>query len=719
MLSTSSTTRRPRLRTSSATKGRLRLVVVQALVLSLFVTLFARLWYMQVLGGEAYQAQAAEQSIRELVVQPARGLIVDDMGRPLVANRTSWVVSLDRTMLHKMSQDEQATLLGRLSKAVDVPAKKIEARTLLCGEAGSVAGTCWNGSPYQPVPVAEDVRQQVAVSIMEQQEDFPAVLVESQNVRAYPSPYGINAAHVLGYLSPITEAELDEAKAENDTSVHGASVVGRAGLEKEYDRYLRGLPGYKRVAVDSMGRVLGDSGEIQGRVGDTLVTSIDARVQAVVEQQLEQTIKTARKTFDKVTHKNYVADSGAVVVMDAKNGRVVAMSGAPTYDPKVWVGGITSKQLGRLYSAKADNPLLFRATQGQFAPGSTWKPLMTTGALNNGFSPSTRLDCSSGFQVGNRWFKNYESASYGMIGFDRALQISCDTFFYRVGYRFWQKYGTDEGDVNAKDPLVKTAKLYGFGKPTGVDLPGEAGGRIADRHWKKAYWEANKGYYCKIGRRPGNDFLHVFAREFCAEGYAYRAGDAVNYVIGQGDTLVTPLQSARAYAALANGGTLYEPRVAKAIVGPNGKVIREIKPAKVGKVKLSSKSLEYVDQALLGTAKTGTTAWKFIDFPLDKVRIRSKTGSAEVHGKQSTSWVASYDKNYVVLMMVTQAGTGSGTSGPAVRKIWEALYGVKGMKVDTAKAALPDARTPTGLPVFAEDGEILPPMARAEKGKKR
>ena len=716
---TSSTPRRPRLRTSSATKGRLRLVVVQALVLSLFVTLFARLWYMQVLGGEAYQAQAAEQSIRELVVQPARGLIVDDMGRPLVANRTSWVVSLDRTMLHKMSEDEQATLLGRLSKAVDVPARKIETRTLLCGEAGSVAGTCWNGSPYQPVPVAEDVRQQVAVSIMEQQEDFPAVLVESQNVRAYPSPYGINAAHVLGYLSPITEAELDEAKAENDTSVHGASVVGRAGLEKEYDRYLRGLPGYKRVAVDSMGRVLGDSGEIQGRVGDTLVTSIDARVQAVVEQQLEQTIKTARKTFDKVTHKNYVADSGAVVVMDAKNGRVVAMSGAPTYDPKVWVGGITSKQLGRLYSAKADNPLLFRATQGQFAPGSTWKPLMTTGALNNGFSPSTRLDCSSFFEVGNRWFKNYESASYGMIGFDRALQISCDTFFYRVGYRFWQKYGTDEGDVNAKDPLVKTAKLYGFGKLTGVDLPGEDSGRIADRHWKKAYWEANKGYYCKIGKKPGNDFLHVFAREFCVDGYAYRAGDAVNYVIGQGDTLVTPLQSARAYAALANGGTLYEPRVAKAIVGPNGQVIREIKPAKVGKVKLSSKSLEYVDQALLGTAKTGTTAWKFIDFPLDKVRIRSKTGSAEVHGKQSTSWVASYDKNYVVLMMVTQAGTGSGTSGPAVRKIWEALYGVKGMKVDTAKAALPDARTPTGLPVFAKDGEILPPMARAEKGKKR
>jgi penicillin-binding protein 2 len=722
MVSTGPTARgggsnRPRLRAPSATKGRLRLIVVQALVLTLFVTLFARLWYMQVLGGEAYQAQAAEQSIRELVVQPARGLIVDDMGRPLVANRTSWVVSLDRTMLHKMADDEQATLLGRLSRAVDVPVKKIAAKTLLCGEAGSVAGTCWNGSPYQPVPVAEDVKQQVAVSIMEQGEDFPAVLVEAQNVRAYPSPYGINAAHVLGYLSPITSEELDEAKADDDTSVHGASVVGRAGLEKEYDKYLRGLPGYKRVAVDSMGRVLGDSGEVQGRPGDTLVTSIDARVQGVVEQQLEQTIKTARKTLDPVTGRNYVADQGAAVVLNAKNGRVVAMTGAPTYDPKVWVGGISSKQLSKLYSPKGGNPLLSRATQGQFAPGSTWKPVMTAGALSHGFSPSTRLNCSSAFQVGNRSFKNYESGSYGSIGFDKALQVSCNTFFYRVGYSFWQRFGTDVSDVKAKDPLVAEAKSFGFGKPTGIDIPGEASGRIADRSWKLAYWKANKHYYCKIGKKPGNDFLHRFAREFCVEGYAYRAGDAVNFAIGQGDTMVTPLQLARAYAALSNGGTLWEPRVAKAVVDPEGKVIREIPPKKASTVPVSKKDLAYIDRALEGTSKTGTMSWRLIDFPLDKVKIRSKTGSAEVYGKQSTSWVVSYDKQYVVLMMVSQGGTGSGTSGPAVRKIWEALYGVNGMKVNTDRAALPGAKPPLGLPVFAKDGEILPPIAKPAKGK--
>ncbi len=708
-----------KVRATSAKKGRLRLVVVEALVLTLFVTLFARLWFLQVLGGESYQAQAAEQSVRELVVQPARGLIVDDMGRPLVANRTSWVVEVDRTMLHKMSDPQQHRLLTRLARVVHVPYRKIRARTLLCGEPGSVAGTCWNGSPYQPVPVAEDVKQQVAVSIQEQSENFPAVLVDAQNVRAYPSPYGVNAAGLLGYLSPITSEELAQAKKEHDSSVHGASVVGRAGMEKEYDKYLRGYPGYKRVTVDSMGRVLGDSGEVKGRVGDTLVTSIDAKVQSVVEKQLARTIKTARRTYDPVTHKNYVADSGAVVVLNAKNGRVVAMAGSPTYDPSVWSGGITSKQLQRLYSAKARYPLLFRPTQAQLAPGSTWKPIMTAGAFGDDMGPHTRLDCSSGFQVGNHWFKNYESESYGIIDFSRALQVSCDTFFYRVGYHMWKKYGSDESNVHAKDPLVAEAKKFGFGKPTGIDLPGEASGRIADRKWKLAYWKANKSYYCKLGKKPGNDFIHVFAREFCVDGYTYRAGDAVNFSIGQGDTMVTPLQSARAYAALANGGTLYEPRVAKAVVSPSGKVIRRIPPKVAGHVKVPQRGLEYIDRALLGTAKTGTTSWKFIGFPLDKVHIRSKTGSAEVYGKQSTSWVASYDKQYVVLMMVTQAGTGSGTSGPAVRKIWEALYGIHGMDVNKKKAALPGATPPARLPVFAKHGEILPPMARAVDRRKR
>ena len=698
-------------------KSRLRLIVVQALVFSLFATLFARLWFLQVVGGEDYQAKAASQSIREIVVQPDRGLIVDAQGRPLVANRSAWVVSIDRTVLGKLSDDEQRTLVRRVARAVDLRPAAIRARLLNCGDAGARPGKCWNGSPYQPVPVATDVPQNVALRILEQGEDYPAVVATQQSLRSYPEPYGVNAAHLLGYLSPITESELDAAEADDDVSVNGASQVGRAGVEKSYDRWLRGMPGYQRVAVDSMGRVLGQDSLDTGRPGDTLVTSIDARVQSVVEKQLAQTIKTARQTMDPVTDRHYVADSGAAVVMEAKTGRIVAMASQPTYDPGVWVGGITKKELAHLYSEKAGTPLLSRATQGQFAPGSTWKPVMTAGALTHGFSTDTRLDCSSAFQVGNRAFKNYESGAYGFIGFDKALEVSCNTFFYRVGYDYWRRYGSDVDDVNAKDPLVSEAKTFGFGKETGIDLPGEASGRIADRKWKRAYYESQKDYYCKLAKKPpkdASDFLRRFAREFCIEGYAYRAGDAVNFAIGQGDTIVTPLQLARAYAALSNGGTLYEPRVGKAVVDPEGRLVRQIKPKVQAKVGVPQKVIDYIDTALQGVTRQGTMAWRMGGFPLDTVKIRSKTGSAEVYGKQSTSWVASYTKDYVVVMMVSQGGTGSGTSGPAVRAIWESLYGVDGEKVDSARSAIPGVVAGKGLPVFADDGAILPPRRSKE-----
>jgi len=699
-------------------RSRLRLVVIQALVFALFATLFARLWYLQVVSGEEYTAQAASQSVREVVVQPQRGLIVDAQGRPLVANRTSWVVSVDRGVLAKMPDAEQAKVLRRVAKVTGLDVGRIQRTLLTCGAEGSKRGVCWNGSPIQPVPVAVDVPQPAALRVLEQPEDFPAVIAEQQSLRAYPRPFGINLAHVLGYLSPITGDELDASDQDGDRSVNGASVVGRAGVEKQYDAWLRGMPGYSSVDVDSMGRVIDDGarGErsIPAQAGDTLVTSIDAKVQSVVEQQLAGAIATARQTYDEVTHKNYVADSGAAIVMEADTGRIVAMASQPTYDPEVWVGGVSQKQLKDLYSEKAGMPLLGRATQGQFAPGSTWKPIMSVGALNNGFHTTDRLDCSSGLQVGNRWFKNYESASYGLIGFDQALQLSCDTFFYRVGYRFWQQYGSDETDVDAKDPLVQEAKDFGFGSRTGIDLPGEAAGRIADRPWKRAYWKAMRSYYCsmdKEGTAP-NDFLELFAHEFCLEGDHYRAGDAVNFAIGQGDTIVTPLQLARAYAALSNGGTLYEPRVAKAVVSEDGTVLRRIAPKVAGHVHASRESMRYVDTALLGTPKVGTLAWRFHDFPLDKVHIRGKTGSAEVYGKQSTSWVASYDENYVVVMMVSQAGTGSGTSGPAVRAIWESLYGIRDGSVRPAQAAIPGTTPPDGLPTFAEDGSILPPSRK-------
>jgi penicillin-binding protein 2 len=502
--------------------------------------------------------------------------------------------------------------------------------------------------------------------------------------------------------------------------------VGRAGVEKEYDKWLRGMPGYTSVAVDSLGRELGDTKQVPAQPGDTLVTSIDAKVQSTAEQALSNAIQTARATYDPVTHKNYVADSGAVVVMDAKTGRVVAMASEPTYDPGEWVGGISQKQLDQLYAKKSNNPLLSRATQGQFAPGSTWKPFMTTGAITDGLPTDQHFTCGPGLQIGNRYFKNYESESYGSITFAEALQVSCDTFFYQVGLHFWNKYGSDPTNANAKDPLAAAAKTFGFGKPTGIDLPGEASGRVGDRQWKASYYRAMKGYYCTMDEKgtAKTPFLKLFAHEFCLQGNYFRQGDAANFTIGQGDTMVTPLQLARAYSALANGGTLYQPTVGKAIVSADGKVLEQIKPKVVRHVDVSKKAIDYVNTALLGTMVphsgwNGTLAWKFNGFPEGQLKVRGKTGSAEVEGKQSTSWVATYNKDYVVLMVVTQAGTGSGTSGPAVRKIWESLYGVQGAEdstqtVDPAKAAIPGVTPPKALPTFAQDGSILPPARKGD-----
>ena len=277
--------------------SRTRLVVVQVLVVSLMATLFARLWYLQVVSGDSYQAQAAENAVRDVTVQPQRGLIVDAMGRPLAASRQSWVLSVDRTALGELSGARRSDMLHRVAAMSGVPYAEIRDRLALCGEPGAPPPPrCWNGSPYQPVPVAEDVPERVAVEVLERSEDFPALIAERQTVRDYPSPFGVNAAHVLGYLSPITGDEYDRATAHDDPTLTGNSLVGRSGVEREYDRWLRGTPGTDQLGVDSLGRVLGQEGSSAPVPGDTLVTSIDARVQAAVERELRATIQAARQT---------------------------------------------------------------------------------------------------------------------------------------------------------------------------------------------------------------------------------------------------------------------------------------------------------------------------------------------------------------------------------------------------------------------------------------
>ncbi len=687
---------------------RARLIILQVLILSLVVTLFGRLWYLQIRQGDEFTKAATSNNVRQVVTPAVRGSILDDKGRPLVANRTTLVVSASRTELLKQP-DKGNAVLERLAGILGIPADEVKMKVRLC-ERG-VPQPCWNGSPYQPIPIMQGATTEQALAIMEHREDFPGITAEPTAVRAYPGPEGVNAAHTLGYLSPVTDDELAKQKEEGKNELQRSDQVGRSGLERTYDADLRGKAGVTGLAVDNVGRVTGTVSETPSVPGNHLVTSIDARVQAVAEQQLQEALLRARGTFDAGnTKRNFAGDSGAVVVMDVKTGRIVAMASAPSYDPNVWVGGISKQDYEALTSPKAGVPLMPRAIQGQFAPGSIFKVISTSAAAENGYGLKSNYPCPSSITVGGITFNNLESASYGDISLARALEVSCNTVYYGLSYDMWLKMGGLKGKTH---PMVDMARAYGLGAPTGIDIPGEVPGRIVDQSVRRAEWEENKDNWCRLSNDPkitGQEKL-VY-HENCLDGWQFRAGDAVNFAIGQGETLVTPLQMARVYAAIANGGTLWEPTIGKAVVSPDGRVVREIQPEVSNKLPISPQTIGYLQNALKGVSVNGTARGVFAGWPMDKLPIGAKTGTGSVQNKQSTSWFATFGgpadgPQYAVVMMVSQGGTGSGTSGPSVRKIYDALFGVdeKG-NIDPAKALMP--APPTTLPKINPDGTVAP-----------
>ncbi|GAA3805845.1 penicillin-binding protein 2 [Streptomyces phyllanthi] len=693
--------------TGRTPRVQIRLVIIQILVVSLLGTLGGRLWYLQIREGEAYAKEASGNHVQQVVDPAVRGSILDARGVPIADNETRLVVSASRTDLLKMDDDGKA-VLTKLAGVLGMKPKEVMNKVRLCDS--KTPQPCWNGSPYQPIPITDEATAKQALQIRERSEDFPGITAEPQAVRRYPAPGKANTAQVLGYLSPVTDEEIQQAQ--NTSSPYLRSdQVGRSGLERQYDKQLRGKAGVTRYEVDNLGRVIGQAEADPAHPGSNLVTSIDARVQRIAEYELNEAMKEARKQLDRNTGVNYKADSGAVVVMEAKTGRVVAMASNPTYDPNAWVGGISGKDYATLTGKKSNYPLLNRAIQGQSAPGSIFKVVPTAAAINAGYSFNGPYECSSSYALGGQVFKNFESKGYGPISLGRALEVSCDTVFYRLSHEEWKRDGGTKPKKNANDWFYKTAHQFGLGDETGIDLPNEVTGRIPDRQWKKDYWKANKDVWCKTGKKDGS-YAERIAYENCLEGNRLRAGDSINYSIGQGDTLVTPIQMATIYAAISNGGTLYDPAVGKAVISADGKNVQEIKPKSHGKLPMTKQTRDEIDDALAGVATRGTAAWRFTGWPQDKIPMHAKTGTAEVYGKQTTSWFATYTKDYSIVMTISQGGTGSGASAPAVRKLYNALYGVsEDGKIDKKKALLPTPQK--NLPKIESDGSIDAPKVAA------
>ncbi|WP_282794766.1 penicillin-binding protein 2 [Streptomyces sp. CC224B] len=695
--------------TGRTPRVQIRLVVIQILVVSLLLTLGGRLWYLQVRNGAEYAEEASGNHVQQVVQPAVRGEILDARGVPLADNQTRLVVSASRTELMKMKDDGKA-VLAKLAGVLGMSVKDVADKVRLCDS--KTPQPCWNGSPYQPIPITDEATPKQALQIRERSEDFPGITAEPTAVRRYAAPGKANTAQVLGYLSPVTDEEIEKAK-DTDSPFLRSDQVGRSGLERTYDKQLRGKAGVTRYEVDNLGRVMGKAKSDKAEPGSNVVTSIDARVQAAAEYWLNDAMKKARQEFDRNTGENYKADAGAVVVMENKTGRVIAMASNPTYDPNAWVGGISGKDYAKLTGKKSNYPLLNRAIQGQAAPGSIFKVIPTTAAVNAGYEFHGSYPCPSSYSIGGQVFKNFESQGHGNITLGQALEVSCDTVYYKLSHDEWRKDGGNKPKKDPKDWFYRTAHQFGLGKETGIDLPNEVTGRVPDRQWKKDYWKANKDAWCKQGKK-GGDYAERIAYENCLEGMKMRAGDSVNYSIGQGDTLVTPIQMATIYSAIANGGTLYNPTVGKAIISPDGKRIEEIKPRAHGRLPMDAALRKDIDGALADVATKGTAAWRFGGWPQDKIPMHAKTGTAEVYGKQTTSWFATYTKDYSIVMTISQGGTGSGASGPAVRQIYNAMYGLDDEgNQDLKKALLPAPQK--SLPKIQPDGSINAPKVKPFK----
>jgi penicillin-binding protein 2 len=693
-------------------RSRLRLFVLRVLVVSLLATLVGRLWYLQVLAGDTYAKAAANLSTRDIVTASSRGQILDDMGRPLAQNRTALVVAVDRVKLLRQ-KDHGNAVLHRLAGVVKVPYAQLVRRITPCGPG--VPKPCWNGSPYQPIPVTDRANTEMAVRIMEQHERFQDVYAETQALRTYPQPGGANAAHLLGYLRPVTLADLQKEHSK-DIQIHGSDLIGATGLEASYDSYLRGQSGLQVVSVDAGGDITGTLSETPPVAGNNVVTSLDANVQRVLEQSLANAMKSARSRTDKNTGSHYKGDSAAGAVIDVRTGHVVAMASLPTYNPNIWVGGISQKDFDALGNAKAGQPILDRATNGQFAPGSTFKLITTAGVVKEGRATfNGTYFCPGALKVGNSTKHNFEGEFGGHIGLHQTIVESCDTVYYQFAIDDWLH---DQSLIRAHKKPVEAvqnmARSFGLGRPTGIDLPTDLPGLIEDRAQKLKDWNnyVRKNACAGARTRPKGSYLQRIDQENCTDGYVFREGDQANFDIGQGTVLVTPLQLAVAYEALVNGGKLVSPRLGKAVLSPSGQLVKPITCPVVGRLPVAQSTLDDIMSAMYDVprAKKGTAKGAFAGFPFGQYAIGGKTGTADVAHKQPTSWFASFGgpkgqaPQYVVVTMVTQGGQGASTAAPAARAVWDGIYGL-----EHHKAALRGGTTPRALPVIAPDGTVHPP----------
>lgn len=673
--------------TDDAPQRPLRLTLLASVVLLFVLALLSRLWFLQILAGARFDELTQDQAVRLVYTEAPRGEILAAGGEPLVGNRAAPTVVVDRQVLLDGSgqprSDGARRVLEDLAQVLGITVEEVFDRL------SSV-----RYSPFAPVPVMEDVPSEVRFYIQERREFFPGVDVIDLPVRTYPQD--TVAAHLLGYLNEISPEQLQDPEFA-EAGYRQGEKVGRGGLEQSYELDLQGVEGTNRLAVSARGTVLEVLSTIPPTPGNDLVTNIDLELQAATERVLEAGILASRDIV-RTDGRNLESVAGSALVLDPSDGAVLAMASWPTFDPAAFADGLTPSEFEAIFdTAVAEEvPAINRAIQGAYPPGSVYKIVSGAAALDAGLiTPSTTVSCPSSWQLGTITFNNWNRQSEGSMDLSTALKRSCDTFFYELAYQQWvrEENALDAGRTDIEEKFAEIARGFGYGRELGIDLPAEQDGTIPSREWKAEYWERTRANNCNLADQaaeraaenptPSAQYALQLYTELCQDGYRFRGGDAVNASIGQGDVLSTPLQVAASYAAIANGGTLWQPRIGDRIVSPQGELVREIEPTELGRVPVDEAGLAEIRQGLeevvMEDGGTGRSA--FASFPLEQIPVAGKTGTAELGSQIPYAWFATYapadDPEYVVVVSVERGGGGSQTAAPIAARILQAAFGLE------------------------------------------
>jgi penicillin-binding protein 2 len=610
-----------------------------------------------VMTTDQYQVAAQENRIRVVPVEAPRGRILDRNGKVLVDNRISVQVTIDRTVLDELDKDKRTVVLTSLADAL---ARASKPKTVQDLEA-ELSNRRY--SPNVPVPVAGDVPEDLKIWIDEHAEELPGVSAERVAVRRYP--YGQLAAHVLGYTGQIIDEEF-EAKAGSSKPYTLNDKIGKYGVEKVYEDDLRGTPGSRSIEVDAENRPIRTVSQEDPVPGDDLVLNLDIDVQAAAEQALQSGLAIAKSRPCSACQTRAKAEKGSTVVLDPKTGGVLAMASFPTFNPADFVDGISDIEWAALTAEENNTPLNNWAIQGQYAPGSTFKPFTAVAALETGLiTPDTTVFDDGEYEVpdcagDSCKFSNDRNKSYGVVDLRRSLTVSSDFFYYGLGAQFW----IQQDRVGGPEKYADLLKQWGFDKDTGIDLSSEHAGRVPSPSWLKEY--------CKsVGCAAGSD--------------SWRTGNNVNMAIGQGDVLMTPLQLASGYATIGNGGTVWQPHVVREVRdGVTKELKRTIEPKQLSKIDLRPEWRQALYDGLTGvtTKEGGTAVGAFSGFPHDTFPVAAKTGTAQVRGrggsnKAPTAVFGAYgpatDAQYAISVLLEEAGYGGSVAAPVARRLFDVL----------------------------------------------